>query len=94
MRTIQKQELGMCEKTGNTCGQFKNRNQVCAKKLETHADSSKQELGMYNKSENTCLKAKNNDPACMITGKTHAQQAKTENRYVNCFRKHMYKIKK
>ena len=52
----------------------------------------KQELGMYNKLENTCLKAKNNDPACMITGKTHAQQAKTENRYVYCFRKHMYKI--
>ena len=52
----------------------------------------KQELGMYNKSENTCLKAKNNNPACMITGKAHAQQAKTENRYVNCFRKHMYKI--
>ena len=25
MRTIQKQELGMCEKTGNTCGQFKTR---------------------------------------------------------------------
>ena len=49
---------------------------------------------MYNKSENTCLKAKNNDPACMITGKTHAQQAKTENRYVYCYRKHMYKIKK
>ena len=47
---------------------------------------------MYIKSENTCLKAKNNDPACMITGKTHAQQAKTENRYVNYFRKHMYKI--
>ena len=72
MRTIQKQELGMCKKAGNTCGQFKIWNQVCAKKLETHADSSKQELGMYNKSENTCLKAKNNDPACMITGKTHA----------------------
>ncbi len=47
---------------------------------------------MYNKSENTCFKAKNNDPACMITGKTHAQQAKMENRYVNRFRKHMYKI--
>ena len=52
----------------------------------------KQELGMYNKLENTCLKAKNNDQACMITGKTHAQKAKTENRYVYCFRKHMYKI--
>ena len=52
----------------------------------------KQELGMYNKLENTCFKAKNNEPACMITGKTHAQQAKTENRYVYCFRKHMYKI--
>ena len=62
----------MCEKTGNTCGQFKNWNQVCAKNQETHADSSKQELGRYNKSENTCFKAKNNDPACMITGKTHA----------------------
>ena len=52
----------------------------------------KQESGMYNKSENTCFKAKNNDPACMISGKTHAQQAKIENRYVNRFRKHMYKI--
>ena len=47
---------------------------------------------MYNKSENTCFKAKNNDPACMINGETHAQQAKMENRYVNRFRKHMYKI--
>ena len=41
MRTIQKQELGMCEKSRNTCGQFKNWNLVCAKKLETHADNSK-----------------------------------------------------
>ena len=47
---------------------------------------------MYNKSENTCFKARNNDPACMITGKPHAQYDKTENRYVYCFRKHMYKI--
>ena len=52
----------------------------------------KQELGMCKKVGNTCFKAKNNDPACMITGKTHAQQAKMENRYVNRFRKHMYKI--
>ena len=52
----------------------------------------KSKLSMCNKSENTCLKAKNNDPACMITGKTHAQYAKMENRYVNRFRKHMYKI--
>ena len=55
MRIIQKLELGMCKKAGNTCGQFKNKNLVCAKKLETHADSSKQELGMYNKSDNTYL---------------------------------------
>ena len=41
MRTIQKQEFGMCKKVGNTCGQFKNRNLVCAKNLETHADNSK-----------------------------------------------------
>ena len=41
MRTIQKQELGMCKKAGNTCGQFKNKNQVCAKNQETHADNSK-----------------------------------------------------
>ena len=41
MRIIQKLELGMCEKAGNTCGQFKNRNLVCAIKLETHADNSK-----------------------------------------------------
>ena len=27
----------MCEKSRNTCGQFKNRNQVCEKKQETHA---------------------------------------------------------
>ena len=26
MRIIQKQELGMCKKAGNTCGQFKNKN--------------------------------------------------------------------
>ena len=26
MRTIQKQELGMCEKSRNTCAQFKNKN--------------------------------------------------------------------
>ena len=31
----------MCKKAGNTCGQFKNWNLVCAKKLETHADNSK-----------------------------------------------------
>ena len=41
MRTIQKQEFGMCKKSGNTCGQFKNKNLVCAKNLETHADNSK-----------------------------------------------------
>ena len=52
----------------------------------------KSKLSMCNKLENTCLKAKNNDPACMIIGKTHAQQTKTENRYVNRFKKHMYKI--
>ena len=75
MRTIQKQELGMCKKS---------------RKYMRIIQKSK--LSMCNMLENTCLKAKNNDPACMITGKTHAQQAKTENRYVNCFRKHMYKI--
>ena len=31
----------MCNKVGNTCGQLKNRNLVCAIKLETHADNSK-----------------------------------------------------
>ena len=31
----------MCNKAGNTCGQLKNRNLVCAIKLETHADNSK-----------------------------------------------------
>ena len=41
MRTTQKQEFGMCNKAGNTCGQLKNRNLVCAIKLETHADNSK-----------------------------------------------------
>ena len=41
MRTIQKQELGMCKNIGNTCGQFKNKNLVCAKTLEIHADNSK-----------------------------------------------------
>ena len=47
---------------------------------------------MYNKSENTCFKAKIIDPAMYDNWETHAQQAKTENRYVYCFRKHMYKI--
>ena len=41
MRIIQKLESGMCKKARNTCGQFKNWNLVCAKKLETHADNSK-----------------------------------------------------
>ena len=41
MRTIQKLELGMCEKAGNTCEQFKNKNLVCAKKQETHANNTK-----------------------------------------------------
>ena len=41
MRIIQKQELGMCEKAGNTCGQFKNKNLVCAKNQEIHAHNLK-----------------------------------------------------
>ena len=50
MRIIQKLELGMCEKAGNTCGQFKNWNLVCAKKLETHADNSKTGIRYVQKS--------------------------------------------
>ena len=51
MRTIQKQESGMCKKAGNTCGQFKNKNLVCAKKQETHADNSKTGIRYVRKSK-------------------------------------------
>ena len=40
----------MCNKAGNTCGQFKNKNLVCAKKLETHADNSKTGIRYVQKS--------------------------------------------
>ena len=55
MRTTQKQEFGMCNKAGNTCGQFKNRNLVCAISWKHMRTIQKQELGMYNKSDNTYL---------------------------------------
>ena len=40
----------MCEKSRNTCAQFKNRNQVCAKNQETHADNSKTGIRYVQKS--------------------------------------------
>ena len=46
-----KTRIWYVQKTGNTCGQFKNRNLVCAKKLETHADNSKTRIWYVRKSK-------------------------------------------
>ena len=82
MRIIQKPELGMCKKTGNTCGQFKNWNQVCAKKLDTHADNSKTGIWYVQKSWIHMRTVQNKNQVCITSRKIHALKQKIMIRHV------------